>query len=118
MRTNLLYIYILLLVHWKLKEDKIILGKPIRLECTTSSTNIQDVSRRWTGGLRNRLLCFNGVTTNPSKYKETEDVAGDTYTLQINETSEDDLECPYSCRFGFQTDEKILYVTKDNFLCT
>ncbi|CAG2225067.1 unnamed protein product [Mytilus edulis] len=34
---------------------------------------------------------------------------------QIKETTEDDLDCPYSCRFGFQSDEKILYVTEENF---
>ncbi|CAG2197248.1 unnamed protein product [Mytilus edulis] len=102
-------------VKWKMKENMIVLGKPLNLECTTSSTNNRNVSRRWTGGAQNRLLCFNGVTTNPQKYKETEE-SSYKYTLQIKETTEDDLDCPYSCRFGFQADEKTLYVTKDNFV--
>lgn len=101
-------------VEWKVKEEQIEIGKPLNLECTASSNTMQNVSRRWTGGLQNRLLCFNGVTTNPQKYKEYEESAS-KYTLQIKETTEDDLDCPYSCRFGFQSDEKILYVTEDNF---
>lgn len=101
-------------VKWKLKESQIKIGKPLNLECTASSNTMQNVSRRWTGGVKNRLLCFNGVTTNPQKYKEYEETTR-KYTLRIKETTEDDLDCPYSCRFGFQSDEKILYVTEDNF---
>ncbi|CAG2228679.1 unnamed protein product [Mytilus edulis] len=100
-------------VKWELKESQIKIGKPLNLECTASNT-MQNVSRRWTGGVKNRLLCFNGVTTNPQKYIETEETAR-KYILQIKKTTEDDLDCPYSCRFGFQADEKILYVTEDNF---
>lgn len=101
-------------VHWKMKENMIVLGEPVNLECTTSSNKIRNVSRRWTGGAQNRLLCFNGVATNPGKYKEIEE-SSTKYTLRIKETTEDDLDCPYSCRFGFQSDEKILYVTENNF---
>ncbi|CAG2197252.1 unnamed protein product [Mytilus edulis] len=101
-------------VEWKLKESQIKIGKSLNLECTASPNTMQNVSRRWTGGVKNRLLCFNGVTTNPQKYIETSESAS-RYILQIKETSEDDLDCPYSCRFGFQSDEKILYVTEDNF---
>ncbi|OPL33415.1 hypothetical protein AM593_08320, partial [Mytilus galloprovincialis] len=104
-------------VKWKMKENMIVLGEPVNLECTTSSNNIQNVSRRWTGGAQNRLLCFNGVTTNPGKYTETEE-SSNKYTLQIKNTTEDDLDCRYSCRFGFLSDEKILYVTENNFKYT
>lgn len=109
-------IFFVFLVQWKIKESMIVLGKPLNLECTTSSTNNRNVSRRWTGGAKNRLLCFNGVTINPQKYEETEE-SSNKYTLQIKETTEDDLDCSYSCRFGFQSDEKILYVTENNFNC-
>lgn len=100
-------------VKWEVIEKQIEIGKPLNLECTASNT-MQNVSRRWTGGAKNRLLCFNGVTTNPQKYKEYKESVS-KYTLQIKETTEDDLDCPYSCRFGFQSDEKILYVTEENF---
>ena len=100
----------------ELGQPLIEIGKPLTLKCRMGHKININLTRQWTGGQQNRLLCFNGVTIDPVKYKE-EFHLPDTFTLRINETTETDLDCAYSCRLGFESDEKILTVTEQNFLC-
>lgn len=91
------------------------LGKPLKLDCETSSVIPATKSRQWRGGADNKLLCYDGTTVDPTKYKER--IINQTnYELIVEKTSESDLRCPYACRVGFDIDQKFLEVNKNNFL--
>ena len=90
-------------------EDRVIeLGKPLKLRCKITEPR-QRRSRQWIGGEDNGLLCFNGVVSDPYKYKEIQEESN-TYVLQISNITESDLECPYACRYGFKSDQIILSI--------
>lgn len=91
------------------------LGSDLQLKCTILNYIAPDKSREWRGGKDNKLLCYDGVTINPQKYKE-EMKSTTTYELTVKKVSEDDLQGPYSCRFGFDIDEKFLEINEKNFI--
>lgn len=91
------------------------LGSELKLKCTILIDIAPDKSRTWRGGEDNQLLCYDGVTINPQKYKE-EMKSTTAYELMIKKVSEHDLQCPYSCRFGFDIDEKFLDINEKNFI--
>lgn len=90
------------------------LGKELKLICKTSIEISANRSRQWRGGVRNKLLCYDGITIDSDKYKE-EIKSRNDYELTVKKVSESDLQCPYACRIGFDIDQKVLNVTEQNF---
>ncbi|VDI81178.1 Hypothetical predicted protein [Mytilus galloprovincialis] len=101
-------------VHLKL-PTKIRLGQQLKFDCETSSVISATKSRQWRGGANNKLLCYDGTTVDPTKYKEKM-INQTNYELIVEKASENDLECPYACRVGFDIDQKILEVNENNFV--
>ncbi|OPL21637.1 hypothetical protein AM593_09789, partial [Mytilus galloprovincialis] len=99
----------------ELPDEMIELGKELKLKCKS----LQDVpphkSRQWRGGEDNKLLCYDGVTIDSQKYKE-EIKSSTAYELTVENLSENDLQCPYACRIGFDIDQKFLNVNEENFI--
>lgn len=90
------------------------LGKPLKLDCETSYVIPATKSRQWRGGVDNKLLCYDGTTIDPNKYKE-KIINQTNYELIVEKTSESDLRCPYACRVGFDIDQRFLEVDETNF---
>lgn len=84
------------------------LGKSLNLSCESKTGNITG-SRIWKGGKHNDVLCLNSVSNFPLRYSEHR-VTDQKYNLKIESLSENDLNSPYACHFGFQSDEKIMTV--------
>lgn len=101
-------------VHLKLPTD-IRLGQQLKFDCETLSVISATKSRQWRGGANNKLLCYDGTTVDPTKYKENM-INQTNYELIVEEASENDLECPYACRVGFDIDQKFLEVNENNFV--
>lgn len=99
----------------ELPGDMIELGKELKLKCTTLKVIPSHKSRQWIGGKDNKLLCYDGVTVDPQKYKE-EMISTTTYELTVKNISENDLQCQYACRFGFDIDQKFLDINEKNFI--
>ncbi|CAG2207608.1 unnamed protein product [Mytilus edulis] len=99
----------------ELADDMIELGSDLKLKCTILNDIALDKSREWRGGKDNKLLCYDSVTIDPQKYKE-ERISTTAYELTVKKVSENDLQCPYSCRFGFDIDEKFLDINEKNFI--
>lgn len=102
-------------VRLQLPVGMIEIGKDLKLTCTSSIEISANKSRQWRGGVRNKLLCYDGITIDPHKYRE-EIKTRSAYELTVKEISESDLQCPYACRIGFNIDQKFLNVTEQNFL--
>ncbi|VDI69930.1 Hypothetical predicted protein [Mytilus galloprovincialis] len=94
---------------------KIQLGKELKLDCESSNAIPSHRSRQWRGGSDNQLLCYDGTTVDSTKYIEKR-ISSRRYELIVEETSENDLQCPYACRVGFDIDQKFLEVNEHNFL--
>ncbi|CAC5411491.1 unnamed protein product [Mytilus coruscus] len=100
--------------HLKLPTE-IRLGHRLKFECETSSVIPATKSRQWRGGANNKLLCYDGTTVDPTKYKE-KIINQTNYELIVEEASENDLQCLYACRVGFDIDQKFLEVNEYNFV--
>lgn len=104
----------LISVHLKLPTE-IRLGQQLKFDCETTSIIQATKSRQWRGGADNKLLCYDGTTIDPTKYTEKQ-LNQTNYELIVEEASENDLQCPYACRVGFDIDQKFLEVNKYNFV--
>lgn len=102
-------------VRLQLPSGMIEIGKDLKLTCKSSIEMSANRSRQWRGGVRNKLLCYDGITIDPHKYREDMKNRSD-YELTVKRISESDLQCPYACQIGFDQDQKILNVTEQNFL--
>ncbi|XP_052079774.1 uncharacterized protein LOC127717935 [Mytilus californianus] len=91
------------------------LGKPLVFNCEISNIIPTRRSRQWRGGIGNKLLCYDGISVDPTKYKERK-INQTNYELIVKETSESDLQCQYACLVGFESDQKFLEVNETNFL--
>ncbi|XP_063418476.1 uncharacterized protein LOC134701277 isoform X2 [Mytilus trossulus] len=112
----LLFLVKLSFTEVKLKfPTKFELGKPFKLDCETSYVVQATKSRQWRGGADNKLLCYDGTTVNPNKYKE-KIINQTNYELIVENTCESDLRCPYACRVGFDIDQQFLEVDETNFV--
>lgn len=102
-------------VTWKVENEVIHIGDTINLTCTVNgviSIN-QGVTRQWSKG--SNLVCHNGKSTNPLKYKEY--ISGNQFKLEIKNITESDLNCKYQCRYNFNTYTRTLDIHTDNFEC-
>lgn len=103
------------LVLMRIEQDQIELGKPLKISCEIINGTING-NRRWVRGETSTLLCFNGVPTDITKYNVNEEQLSDVkYQLTISNVTEDDINCPYACRFGFQSAETYVNADEHNF---
>ncbi|CAC5383198.1 unnamed protein product [Mytilus coruscus] len=99
----------------ELPDGMIEIGKELKLKCKSLQDIPPHKSRQWRGGEDNKLLCYDGVTIDSQKYKE-EIKSSTAYELTVENVTENDLQCPYACRIGFDIDQKFLNVNKENFI--
>lgn len=104
-------------VQWRVKQQRVELGKPLNLTCQFSSALSTNLSRQWTIGKHNRVLCQDNVTFIRTKYEGRINSLTE-YVLTINNLTEHDLEYVYSCRIGFQYEQKQIELNKINFVHT
>lgn len=98
----------------EIKQDRIALGKPLKISCEMKDETVTG-NRIWKGGKSSGLLSFEGVSTNPEKYHEDQ-LSDAKYQLTINNVTEDDINCLYGCRFGFKSAEVYVNADKYNFI--
>ena len=108
----------LLVVSLIVEDDIIVFGSTIRLLCTLDdSLNITNGSvRQWVGGRENSVLSLNGQPSNPNKYKEVV-ISTRKFRLTIFNTSEADVNCYYTCVYGFKADRKMLDLNITKYQC-
>lgn len=78
----------------------IIFGKNVFIACSTTNTSLLTLTRRWSKQNDNlKTLCVDGHCDKSKKYKELE-TDNSTFTLEIRNFNESDVNTVYVCSFG------------------
>lgn len=93
------FIYILITVDLFLTPRTIIFGKNVFIACSTTNTSLLTLTRRWSKQNDNLTLCVDGHCDKSKKYKELE-TDNSTFTLEIRNFNESDVNTVYVCSFG------------------
>lgn len=98
------------------EPDVICIGETLFLICTVDDVDMidQELVRQWTKGPD--LICHNGHSIDPIKYRETV-TKQNQFKLQIINVTESDLRCKYQCRYSFETQTKMMEISEHNFEC-
>ncbi|CAG2194491.1 unnamed protein product [Mytilus edulis] len=104
-------------VVWKLSHTPAVFGTKVRLQCTFCN-NVpccNAFTRKWTKGTNYDLIVMNSVSLNSAKYEEYLNISTRTSTLTIKNFKEEDVNIPYECTYGFDTDSKVLTLNSTDF---
>ncbi|XP_076088736.1 uncharacterized protein LOC143059134 [Mytilus galloprovincialis] len=96
-------------VFLKMVTDKISIGGDITLTCTLHGIQAIDrkITRQWSMGDDDKLLCYNGRIHNRRKYEE-KILSVKEFSLTIFNLTESDLNVVYLCRYGFDAASKLI----------
>ncbi|XP_052079773.1 uncharacterized protein LOC127717934 isoform X2 [Mytilus californianus] len=104
------------LVILELDSKPAIFGTNFRLKCIISEVSCcSTFTRKWTKGDNYHLIVINSLSSNTSKYKEDLNVATKTSILTIRNLTKEDVNIPYECTYGFDTDSKLLSLNSTDF---
>jgi hypothetical protein len=100
------------------EDDIIVFGSTIHLLCTLDDSLDLNNGRswQWSGGSENKVLSLDGHSSDPNKYKE-DVISTRQFRLRIFNTSEADVNCYYTCVYGFKFDKKMLDLNTMKYQC-
>ncbi|XP_071148143.1 uncharacterized protein [Mytilus edulis] len=104
-------------VSWKLSSKPVVFGTNVKLYCKFCN-NVpccNAFTRKWTKGTHYDLIVMNSVSLNSAKYEEYLNVSTQTSILTIKNFTEEDVNIPYECTYGFDTDSKVLTLNSTDF---
>lgn len=104
-------------VLWKLSSKPAVFGTNVKLHCIFCN-NVpccNAFTRKWTKGTHYNLIVMNSVSLNSAKYEEYLNVSTKTSILTIKNFTEEDVNIPYECTYGFDTDSKVLTLNSTDF---
>lgn len=124
--VNLTVIYIFIIrtslstvagnIKWTLKENPAIFGTDIHLVChLPKDASCCKDGRKWNVGNQYELITVDDLVHNTSKYKEDLNVKERVSVLTVFALSEQDVNIPYECVYGFQKYRSVLELTEDVF---
>lgn len=104
-------------VVWKLSSKPAVFGTNVKLQCTLCNKVpcCNAFIRKWTKGTNYDLIVMNSVSLNSAKYEEYLNVSTKTSILTIKNFTEEDVNIPYECTYGFDTDSKVLTMNSTDF---
>lgn len=104
-------------IKWTLRENPAVFGTNIHLVCHLPKDTCCNDYRKWNVGNQYILVILNGVSYNLSKYKEDLIKKDQVSVLTIFSFSEEDVNIPYECVYGFHTDRSVLKLEDHAFEC-
>lgn len=104
-------------IKWTLRENPAIFGTDIHLVCHLPKNTCCNDYRKWNAGNQYTLIIINGLAYNISKYKEDLITKDHVSVLTIFSFSEQDVNVPYECVYGFNTYRSVLKLNNDVFEC-
>jgi hypothetical protein len=93
----------------------VIYGDNIILTCKTDRRGACQV-RQWFGGHKNKLLLYNGVSVDATKYEDITNLSSTEFSLVIKSYTESDLNINYTCSCGFKSYTKHLALNDKDFI--
>ena len=117
-KTVIILYCALIVVSLIVQDDIIVFGSTIHLLCMLDDSLIltNQSSLLWFGGSENTVLSLDGFPSDQNKYKEYV-ISTRQFLLKIFNTSETDVNCCYTCVYGFNFDEKMVDLNKMKYLC-
>jgi hypothetical protein len=114
-----LYIFVFFLVYWTVSNKPVMYGHNIILTCKTGHVLTDRVKcpvRQWYGGHKDKLLLYNAVSCDVTKYEDRTNVSSTEFSLVIKNYTESDLNINYTCSCGFKSYTKRLGLNDSNFI--
>lgn len=104
---------------WNIVNPPIVFGQTARLSCLVEFKTSNYSTPTWTGGPNYSTISFHGSTADKKKYRVTIIHGDDQFesVLEIFDFGESDVNCDYSCSFGFHENRKMLGLTEKHFVC-
>lgn len=87
-------------IKWNVMKKYIKIGDEVVLSCNFNDC-LPNMRKSWYGGRGYDLLCYNDISTNPSKYKMKSYKSSLNSELIIKQFNFTDLNCVYTCACGF-----------------
>ena len=102
-----------------MSNKPVIYGDNIILTCKTGhvlTDRAECPVRQWYGGHKNKILLYNNVSRDASKYEDKTNLSSMEFSLVIKNYTESDLNINYKCSCGFNSYTKRLSINDNNFL--
>ena len=107
------------LVYWTLSNKPVIYGDNIILTCKTGhvlTDRVECPIRQWYGGHKDKLLLYNKVSRDVTKYEDRTNLSSTEFSLVIKNYTESDININYTCSCGFKSYTKRLGINNNNFI--
>jgi hypothetical protein len=72
--------------------------------------------RQWYGGHKDKLLLYNKVSLDATKYEDRTNLSSTEFSLVIKNYTESDLNINYTCSCGFKSYMKLLGLNDEDFI--
>ena len=72
--------------------------------------------RQWYGGHKDKLLLYNKVSRDVTKYEDKTNLSSTEFSLVIKNYTESDLNINYACSCGFKSYTKRLALNDKDFI--
>lgn len=100
-------------IQWKITTKPVVIGKEAILACSGYNCP-SNKTRKWLGGKKYDLLCFDYQSKNISKYEMRSN--GTDFELIIKSFSFSDLNCEYTCACGFNQYTNMLRLDEEEVI--
>jgi hypothetical protein len=94
-------------------------GYNVILTCQTGhvlTDRVECPVRQWYGGHNDKLLLYNEVSRDATKYEDRTNVSSTEFSLVIKNYTESDLNINYTCSCGFKSYKKLLGLNDEDFI--
>ena len=102
-----------------MSNTPVMYGDNITLTCKTGHvlTNRAECPvRQWYGGHKNKILLYNNVSRDASKYEDKTNLSSMEFSLVIINYTESDININYKCSCGFKSYTQRLSINDNNFI--
>jgi hypothetical protein len=72
--------------------------------------------RQWYGGHKDKLLLYNKVSRDVTKYEDRTNLSSTEFSLVIKNYTESDININYTCSCGFKSYTKLLGLNDEDFI--
>ena len=102
-----------------MSNKPVIYGDNIILTCKTGhvlTNRVECPVRQWYGGHKDKLLLYNKVSRDATKYEDKTNLSSTEFSLVIRNYTESDLNINYTCSCGLKFYTQCLSINDSNFI--
>ena len=102
-----------------MSNNPVIYGDNIILTCKTGhvlTDRAECPGRQWYSGHKGKLLLYNKVSGDATKYEDRTNLSSTEFSLVIKNYTESDLNINYTCSCGFKSYTRLLGLNDEDFI--